>query len=125
MPVRDPRGRGMVPGWQVHRICQCRIDIPNQYKIFIINLDGSGQRRLTNGLSGIGGSISWSPDGTSLLISAGTVGGKEILPAGCSHGAALQLTNGGNNAAPSWSFDGQSIILNSPAQRPPNQISLS
>ena len=109
MPVRNHRGRGMVPGWQVHRLCQCRIDIPNQYEIFIINLDGSGQRRLTNGLSGIGGSISWSPDGTSLLISAGPVGGKEIYRLDAATAQPCSSTNGGNNAAPSWSFDGQSV----------------
>lgn len=91
-----------------------QMDLPNQYEIFVINLDGSGQRRLTNGLSGIGGSISWSPDGTSLLISAGPVGGKEIYHLDFASGATVQLTNGGNNASPSWSFDGQYIVFNSP-----------
>lgn len=91
-----------------------QMDLPNQYEIFLINLDGSGQRRLTNSLSGIGGSISWSPDGTSLLISAGPVGGKEIYRVDASSGAAQQLTNGGNNAAPSYSPDGLYIVFNSP-----------
>jgi TolB protein len=91
-----------------------QLDIPNQYEIFLINLDGSNQRRLTNGLSGIGGSISWSPDSASLLISAGPVGGKEIYRVDVASGAATQITNGGNNAAPSWSPDGHYIVFNSP-----------
>ncbi len=91
-----------------------QLDLPNQYEVFVINLDGSGQRRLTNGLSGIGGSLSWSPDGASILISAGPVGGKEIYRLDVASGAASRLTDGGNNAAPSYSPDGRYIAFNSP-----------
>lgn len=90
-----------------------QVDIPNQYEVFVINLDGSSQRRLTNGLSGIGGSLSWSPDGGSLLISAGPVGGREIYRLDVESGAPLALTQGGNNAAPSYSPNGKFIAFNS------------
>lgn len=90
-----------------------QVDLPNQYEVFLINLDGSGQRRLTNGLSGIGGSLSWSPDGASLLISAGPVGGREIYRLDVVSGAPSVLTQGGNNAAPAYSPDGRFIAFNS------------
>jgi TolB protein len=78
-----------------------------------LNVDGSDQRRLTNGLNGIGGSLGWSPDGGSILIYAGPVGDKDIYRVDVATGAAVQLTRGGNNAGPSYSPDGRYIAFNS------------
>jgi len=89
------------------------VDQPNSYEVFIMNADGSDVRQLTRGLQGIGGSIDWSPDGQSLLIYAGPAGDKNIFLVNVAAETAAQLTNGGNNAASSFSPDGQWIAFNS------------
>jgi TolB protein len=87
--------------------------VKNEYEIYVMNVDGSGQRQLTSGLSGITGSVSWSPDGSALLISAGPVNGRDIYRIDLASDAITQLTNGGNNLSPSFSPDGELIVFNS------------
>lgn len=89
------------------------VDQPDAYEIFLINPDGSNVRQLTRGLPGIGGSLDWSPDGRHLLIYAGPSGDKNIFQIDVAAETAAQLTNGGNNAASSYSPDGQWIAFNS------------
>lgn len=89
------------------------VDLPNQYQIFLMDVSGTNSRQLTNGMEGLGGSLDWSPDGKSLLIYAGPVGGRDIFRLDVATGALTQLTNGGNNAAPSYSPDGKFIVFNS------------
>jgi Tol biopolymer transport system component len=91
------------------------VDSPYTFEIFLLNLkDLKAQpRRLSHGLSGIGGSIDWSPDGKNLLIFAGPVAAREIYRLDVATGNATQLTFGGNNAAASYSPDGQWIVFNS------------
>src|SRR6266487_3364400 len=89
------------------------VDQPNAYEIFIMNDDGTNVRQLTRGLAGIGGSLDWSPDGKHLLIYAGPQGDKNIFLVDVDAETAAQLTNGGNNAACSFSPDGQWIAFNS------------
>jgi TolB protein len=89
------------------------VDHPDAYEIFLMNADGSDVRQLTNGLPGIGGSLDWSPDGKYLLIYAGPDGDKNIYRIDVEAKTATQLTNGGNNAASSYSPDGQWIAFNS------------
>jgi TolB protein len=89
------------------------VDQPDAYEVFIMNEDGTDIRQLTRGLPGIGGSIDWSPDGRSLLIYAGAQGDKNIFLIDVDAQTAAQLTNGGNNAASSFSPDGQWIAFNS------------
>ena len=86
---------------------------PDEYEIFLMKADGTGVQQLTNGLPGIGGSIDWSPDGKYLLIYAGPLGNKNIFRIDIGAKTATQLTNGGNNAASSYSPDGQWIAFNS------------
>ena len=88
-------------------------DQPETYEIFLMNADGSNVRQLTRGLPGIGGSIDWSPDSRKLLINAGPTGDKNIFLVDVAEETAAQLTNGGNNAASSFSPDGQWIAFNS------------
>ena len=88
------------------------VDQPDA-EIFLMNADGSNARQLTYGLAGIGGSLDWSPDGKSLLIFAGPPGDKNIFLVDIEAKTATQLTNGGNNAASSFSPDGQWIAYNS------------
>jgi len=89
------------------------VNAPNEYEIFIMKSDGSDAQQLTNGLAGIGGSLDWSPDGKYLLIYAGPQGDKNIFRIDVQAKTAAQLTNGGNNAASSYSPDGQWIAFNS------------
>lgn len=86
----------------------------NEYEIFVMNVDGSGQRQLTSGLSGITGSVSWSPDSGALLISAGPINGRDVYRIDVASAAITQLTNGGDNLSPSYSPDGHLIVFNSP-----------
>ncbi|HJS17103.1 MAG TPA: hypothetical protein VJ785_00030 [Anaerolineales bacterium] len=87
------------------------VDQPDAYEIFLMNADGSDVRQLTRGLSGIGGSVDWSPDGRSLLIYAGPPGDKNIFLIDVAAETAAQLTNGGNNASAVFSPDGQWIAF--------------
>lgn len=89
------------------------VNQPNEYEVFIVGADGSNAQQLTNGLPGIGGSLDWSPDGKYLLIYAGPQGDKNIFRIDVQAKTAAQLTNGGNNAASSYSPDGQWIAFNS------------
>lgn len=89
------------------------VNQPNEYQIFLVNIDGSNVRQVSQGLQGIGGSLDWSPDGKNLLIFAGPVGDKDIFSLDIASGAATQLTDGGNNTASSYSPDGQFIVFNS------------
>lgn len=85
------------------------------YEIFLLDADNPGQapRRLSHDLADIGGSLDWSPDGKKLIIYAGPVNAREIYQLDAATGAATQLTFGGNNAAASYSPDGQWIVYNS------------
>lgn len=84
------------------------------YEIFLLDTSNpSSPRQISRGLEGIGGSISWSPDGKNLLIFAGPVAAREIYRLEIDTGNATQLTFGGNNAAASYSPDGQWIVYNS------------
>jgi TolB protein len=89
------------------------VDSPDAYEIFLMNVDGTNVRRLTRGLEGIGGSLDWSPDGRFLLVYAGPPGDKDIFRIDVEAQTASQLTDGGNNAACSYSPDGQWIAFNS------------
>jgi TolB protein len=89
------------------------VDQPDSYEVFIMNADGTDVRQLTRGLPGIGGSLDWAPDGRHLLIYAGAPGDKNIFLVDVDAETAAQLTNGGNNAACSFSPDGQWIAFNS------------
>ena len=91
------------------------VDSQFTFEIFLLDLrDIKAQpRRVSHDLSGIGGSIDWSPDNKNLLIFAGPVAAREIYRINVSTTAITQLTFGGNNAAGSYSPDGQYIIYNS------------
>jgi TolB protein len=89
------------------------VDRPDAYEIFLMNADGSDVKQLTNGLPGIGGSLDWSPDGKYLLIYAGPEGDKNIFRIDVEAQTAAQLTDSGNNAASSYSPDGEWIAFNS------------
>ena len=85
------------------------------YQIFLLDPNHPEQkpRQVTQSMNDIGGSLDWAPDGSNLLIYAGPVGGREVYRVDVQTGQVTQLTFGGNNAAPSYSPDGQYIVYNS------------
>jgi Tol biopolymer transport system component len=87
--------------------------VVNEYEIFLMDSDGKNNRQISQGMLGIGGSIDWSPDGRYILIYAGPVGDKDIFRIELSSGEVTQLTDGGNNAAATYSPDGNFIAFNS------------
>ena len=91
------------------------VDLQYTYEIFLLDLrsPNAQPRRITQGLSGIGGSLDWSKDGRSLVLFAGPVAAREVYKLDIATGATTQLTFGGNNAAPAFSPDGQYIVYNS------------
>lgn len=86
---------------------------PQEYDIFTMDTNGRNHLKISQGLQGIGGSVDWSPDGTSLLVYAGPFGDKDIFKIDVATGAFVQLTDGGNNAGASYSPDGRYIVFNS------------
>jgi Tol biopolymer transport system component len=85
-----------------------------EYEIFLINADSNETpQQLNSGLLGITGSLDWSPDGKSLLISAGPPGDKDIFRLDLQANVITRLTYGGNNNSPSFSPDGEYIAYNS------------
>ncbi len=85
------------------------------YQVFLldVNQPKNPPRQVTRQRLDIGGSLAWSPDAKRLLIYAGPVGGREIYQLEVDTGDIVQLTFGGNNAAASYSPDGQYIVYNS------------
>ena len=56
------------------------VDTQYTYEVFLLDLrhPDAPPKRISHGLSGIGGSLDWSPDGKDLLIFAGPVAAREI-----------------------------------------------
>jgi len=89
-----------------------------QFEIYLMNPDGSEQRRLTNTATLGEWAPDWSPDGTKLAFDAGIVGGyhyddtREIWMMNADGSNLTRLTD--NNVVdgdPSWSPDGSKIAF--------------
>lgn len=90
------------------------VDQAYEYEIFILDV-GSDEppRRVTHGLLGITGSVSWSPNGHALLLSAGPPLDKDIFLYDMEQQIVTRFTAGGNNNSAVYSPDGQWIAFNS------------
>ncbi len=86
---------------------------PFEYEIYTMDANGKNHVHISEGLRGIGGSLSWSPDSKYLLVYAGPFDAKDIFRLDASNGDFIQLTDGGNNAGASYSPDGRYIVFNS------------
>ncbi len=91
------------------------VDSAFTYQVFLIDLNNlnAGPKQVSRGRNDIGGSLDWSPDGKDLVIFAGPVAAREVYRLDIGSGALTQVTFGGNNAAASYSPDGQYIVYNS------------
>lgn len=106
-PVWSPNGKSVA-------FAMSSAAAPESYEIFIMDAETQNVAPLTKGhLANTGGSVDWSPDGRFLLLFAGLPGAHDIFSLEIVSGAIKQLTNGGNNAAPSYSPDGRWVVFNS------------
>jgi TolB protein len=84
----------------------------NQVKLYSINKDGTGLSLVTD-LAQMRGRSAWSPDGKTIATYAGSSWNREIYLLNNDGTNIRQLTNGGNNLAPSFSPDGNWIAFTS------------
>ena len=91
------------------------VDQAYEYEIFLLDLDNADAPppRVTYGLLGITGSVSWSPNGRYLLLSAGPPLDKDIFRYEIETGIMTRLTAGGNNNSAVYSPSGEWIAFNS------------
>lgn len=81
------------------------------FEIYVMNLDGTGQRRITNSPSN-DISPSLSPDDTTLLFASDRSGNWEIYEVRTVGGEPRALTTGqGANSAPSWAMGGTKVLF--------------
>ena len=80
-------------------------------EIYIMNVDGTGQTRLTN--NGAGDSEpSWSPDGTKIAFQTSRDGNFEIYVMNADGSSPTRLSNNGaSDFSPDWSPDGTKIAF--------------
>ena len=93
-------------------------DNPGVHDVFTVNPDGSGRRRLTDGLAGLAETPQWSPDRSRIVFEGGTIGG-EIYVINADGTGLRNLTNTPagigpgheSETAPQWSPDGSTIAF--------------
>ena len=82
-------------------------------EIWVMNADGSNQRRITQGLDKCWGP-QWSPDGSKILFYSGADGSAGNIYVVKPDGTGLvQLTKSGKDRVPQWSPDGKMILFDS------------
>jgi Tol biopolymer transport system component len=84
--------------------------------IYVIDLDGSGRTRLTQGLGA--GSPRWSPDGSKIAYA--NEAGIGVMNA--DGGGHVQLTNSAEDGAVAWSPDGTKLVFESGRDNPYGEI---
>jgi Tol biopolymer transport system component len=87
-------------------------DRSGEIRMHVVDLDGSGIRSVLE-VEGLRGRNDWSPTGAWLATYAGESWNREIMLFDLAGEEIVQLTNGGNNLAPSFSPDGKWITFTS------------
>ena len=83
------------------------------YQHMIIHVDGTNSRTLPIPLEIVGGRSDWSPQRQWIAFYAGPPGNHDIYLLATDGSEIRQLTNGGDNLAPSFSPDGNWIVFTS------------
>lgn len=81
-----------------------------KWGIYAMNVDGSGQTRLTD--TGEDLEPAWSPDGIKIAFTSGREGNYDVYMMNAEGSGLANLTNapGSYDAEPAWSSDGQKIV---------------
>jgi serine/threonine-protein kinase len=77
----------------------------------VINIDGTGLRRLKTPIERIGGRSDWSPDGQWLAFYAGERDSRQVYVVATDGSTVHQLTDSSSNLAPSFSPDGNWVVF--------------
>ncbi len=90
-----------------------RLSDEDDYTLTIMNVDGTDVRPLPLPLTGIGGSLAWSPNGKWLLFYAGAPNDHDIYLAAVDGSSYYRITDGGDNLGAAFSPDGNWIVFTS------------
>jgi Tol biopolymer transport system component len=82
-------------------------------ELYVVNADGSGQRRLTRDASN-SATPAWSPDGRTLAFEAGREGAIGVYSVNADGSGRRRLAR--NGSAPAWSPDGRTLAFFSGAK---------
>ncbi len=112
-PIWSPDG-GRIAFFSNRR--EGREDLPVSLQLYVMNGDGTGQRRLTDEGSALDYNISWSPDGSRLVFQSRpeiNPGVHSLYTVGTDGTGRTRITDGQNNDfSPHWSPDGNRILFN-------------
>ncbi|MCS7060503.1 MAG: DPP IV N-terminal domain-containing protein [Anaerolineae bacterium] len=84
-----------------------------RYELYVMNADGSDQRRLLKQDLAYNWGASWSPDGTQILFASNHSGFSQLYVVGLDGENPRQITFEGNNFLGAWSPDGRRIAFTS------------
>jgi TolB protein len=117
IPITDLNGGGWDPAWSPdNQKILFASEIQDAVQLFTINVDGTNLQQVTD-LFGLRGRSDWSAKGT-LSTYIGTTWDRDIYTFDLEGENLLQLTDGDNNLAPSFSPDGNWITFMSYRDHP-------
>lgn len=92
-------------------------------EVYVIDIDGSGETRLTTSPSGHSGLPMWSPDGKLIAFWTSRDGNDEVYVMNADGSGVRNLSNhAARDLLAGWSRDSQSVFVRSTRDRPMNEI---